>query len=92
MQAIRSSSSELHGATFQDIKLNATKDPHARRGSRLHTLLIPDGSHASAALVHSGGPMNSTLLLLLLSRGRAVGIPTGYGMEDRGVGVRVPVG
>jgi hypothetical protein len=27
-----------------------------------------------------------------MSRDRAVGIATGYGLDDRGVGVRVPVG
>jgi hypothetical protein len=27
-----------------------------------------------------------------MSRGSSVGIATGYGLDDRGVGVRVPVG
>jgi hypothetical protein len=30
--------------------------------------------------------------LLFRSRDRVVGIATGYGLDDRGVGVRVPVG
>jgi hypothetical protein len=36
----------------------------------------------------------STLISLILiqSRDSAVGIATGYGLDDRGVGVRVPVG
>jgi hypothetical protein len=32
------------------------------------------------------------LLIMRESRGSAVGIATGYGLDDRGVGVRVPVG
>jgi hypothetical protein len=35
---------------------------------------------------------NNTLLLLFRSRGSIVGIVTSFGLEDRGVGVRVPVG
>jgi hypothetical protein len=32
------------------------------------------------------------VLLLVVSRGNVVGIATGYGLNDRGVGVRVAVG
>jgi ABC-type lipoprotein release transport system permease subunit len=33
------------------------------------------------------------LLIIIIGRlGSVVGIATGYGMDDRGVGVRVPVG
>jgi hypothetical protein len=38
------------------------------------------------------GIQSSILELLKKSRDSSVGIATGYGLDDRGVGVRVPVG
>jgi hypothetical protein len=34
----------------------------------------------------------SSLIIIIISRNSAVGITTGYGMVDRGVEVRVPMG
>jgi hypothetical protein len=47
----------------------------------------------SGARPHTGGVSNiSTRVDSYLSRDSAVGIATGYGLDDRGVGVLVPVG
>jgi hypothetical protein len=32
------------------------------------------------------------IIIIIISRDSVVGIATGYGLDDRGVGVRVPVG
>jgi hypothetical protein len=36
--------------------------------------------------------MFNVFILVIRSRDSAVGVATGYGLDDRGVGVRVPVG
>jgi hypothetical protein len=42
----------------------------------------------TAAYIHN----NMSYWTIIRSRDNAVGIATGYGLDDRGVGIRVPVG
>jgi hypothetical protein len=62
------------------------------RGKRLFACVQETGNVISAKIHHTEPPFMLYMSGHFESRGSAVGIATAYGLDDRRVGVRVPVG